>query len=230
MNKLYTFLFPLVIGLIVAGCGEVQVYDVDTKFSNVIQVEPVSKGRKTVFIRIKDVTGYASELSSAIESRLKNEGYTIITDPSLATFKLMVNVVKFGPGNSEDQIMFMQAIDPAKAAELSIEKNRVKTVRRNTNVYQKENPGYFGSSFGKRKSDVYADDEIVETSSIAAFADRTGIADVEIISLNGRNLKTRLMVGVNMRGGFFVSPKPEVDSFGWSRLIQRLALAVSSMF
>lgn len=230
MNKVYGFLFIAFGVLLISGCGEVQVYDVDTKFSNVIQVEPVSKGRKTVFIRIKDVTGYASELSSAIEANLKNEGYTVVTDPSGATFKLMVNVIKFGQGVSEDQITFMQAIDPAKAAELSIEKNKVKNIRRNTNVYQKENPGYFGSSIGKRKNDVYADDEIVETSSITAFADRTGIADVEIISLNGRNLKTRLMVGVNMRGGVFVSPKPEVDRFGWTRLIQRLALAVSSMF
>jgi hypothetical protein len=230
MNKFFMFLSAFLIAAIIPGCGEMQVYDVDTKLSNVIQVEPVSKGRKTVFIRIKDITGYASELSSAIELELKNEGYVIVTDPASATFKLMVNVIKFGNGLSEDQITFLQAIDPAKAAELSIEKNKVKTIRRNTNVYEKENPGYFGFPFGKRKNDVYANDEVIEANSIVAFADRTGIADVEIISINGRTLKTRLMVGVNMRGGLFVSPTPEVDRFGWTRLIQRLAKAVSSMF
>ena len=48
MNKGIVYL-GLIGSLFVTGCGEVQVYDVDTKFSNVIQVEPVSKGRRTVF-------------------------------------------------------------------------------------------------------------------------------------------------------------------------------------
>lgn len=59
MNKAYGFYLGLIGALFVTGCGEVQVYDVDTKFSKVIQVEPVSRGRRSVFLRIKDVTGYA---------------------------------------------------------------------------------------------------------------------------------------------------------------------------
>lgn len=230
MNKAYIFGLGLIGSLFVTGCGEVQVYDVDTKFSNVVQVEPVSKGRRSVFVRIKDVTGHASELATSIEQQLKTEGYSLVADPGIATYKLMINVIKFGGGTSNDEITFMQAIDPAKAAELAIEKNRVKTIRRNTNVYDKKNPGYFNSPYGQRKNDTYVDDEIIEESSIRSFADRVGIADVEIISLNGKNLKTRLMVGVNVRGGLFKSPTPEVDRFGWTRLIQRLSQAVSSMF
>ena len=230
MNKAYGFYLGLIGALFVTGCGEVQVYDVDTKFSNVIQVEPVSKGRRSVFLRIKDVTGYASELATSIEQQLKTEGYTVVADPDTATYKLMVNVIKFGGGTSDDEITYMQAINPSKAAELAIEKNRVKTIRRNTNVYDKRNPGYFNSPYGQRNNDVYANDEVIEESSIRYFADRVGIADVEIIKHGGKSLKTRLMVGVNMRGGLFKSAKPEVERFGWTRLIQRLSQAVPSMF
>lgn len=230
MNKAYLFSLGLIGALFVTGCGEVQVYDVDTKFSNVIQVEPVSKGRRSVFLRIKDVTGYASELATSIEQQLKTEGYTVVADPGIATYKLMVNVIKFGGGTSNDEITFLQGVDPAAAAALAGERLRSKTIRRNTNVYDKQNPGYFNSPYGQRKNDVYVDDEIIEENTFRSFADRVGIADVEIISLNGKNLKTRLMVGVNMRGGLFKSPKPEVDRFGWTRLIQRLSKAVSSMF
>ncbi|MDP3935654.1 MAG: complement resistance protein TraT [Alphaproteobacteria bacterium] len=230
MNKAYIFSLGLICSLFITGCGDIQVYDVDTKFSNVIQVEPVSKGRRSVYLRIKDVTGHASELATSIEQQLKTEGYYVVTDPGIATYKLMINVIKFGGGTSNDEITFMQAIDPAKAAELAIQKNRIKTIRRNTNVYEKKNSGYFHSPYGQRKNDRYVDDEIIEESSIRSFADRVGIADIEIISLNGKNLKTRLMVGVNMRGGLFQSPTPEVDRHGWTRLIQRLTLAVSSMF
>jgi hypothetical protein len=230
MNKAYIFSLGLIGSLFVTGCGEVQVYDVDTRFSNVIQVEPVSKGRRSVFLRIKDVTGYASELATSIEQQLKTEGYTVVADPDAATYKLMVNVIKFGGGTSDDEITYMQAINPSKAAELAIEKNRVKTIRRNTNVYDKKNQGCFNSPYGQRNNDVYANDEVIEESSIRYFADRVGIADVEIIKQGGKSLKTRLMVGVNMRGGLFKSAKPEVERFGWTRLIQRLSQAVSSMF
>lgn len=217
--------------LLLSSCGDVNVYDVDTKFSQAIHVEPVTKSRKTVYVRIRDLTGYASELATSIESQLKREGYRLVADPSDANFKLMVNVIKFGTGNSEDQITFMQAVAPEKAAQLSIEKNKVRNIRRNTNVYQKKDPyGFFHTPYGQRNNDIYADDEIIEHTSIAPYADRTGIADIEIINTNGRHLKTRLMVGVNLRGGLFAEPKPEVDHWGWNRLIQRFAQAVSSMF
>ena len=78
----------------------------------------------------------------------------------------MVNVIKFGGGTSDDEITYLQAINPSKAAELAIEKNRVRTIRRNTNVYDKKNPGYLNSPFGQRNNDVYANDEVIEESSI----------------------------------------------------------------
>ncbi len=210
MNKAYIFSLALVGSPLLTGCGEVQVYDVDTKFSNVVQVEPVSKARRSVFLSIKDVTGYASELATSIDQQLKIEGYTVVADPDTATYKLMVSVIKFGCGTSDDEITYMQAINPSKSAELAIEKNRVKRTRRSANVYE--------------------NDEVVEESFIRSFADRVGIADVEIIKQSGKSLKTRLMVGVNMRGGLFKAAKPEVERFGWTRLIQRLSSAISGMF
>ncbi len=230
MKKLTWGCLSVITALMLTGCGEVKVYDVDTRFSSVVQVEPVSKAHKTVFIRIKDITGHASELSSVIEQQLKGEGYVVVADPEAATFKLMVTVVKFGGGTSNDEITFMQAIDPAKAAELSIEKNRVRTIRRNANAYNKQHPGMINNPYGQRSNDTYVDDTVIEESSIRSFAHRVAIADIEVISKQGRNQKTRVMVGVNMLGGLFVDPKPDVDRFGWTRLIQRLAAAVVSIF
>ncbi|MBH1989755.1 MAG: hypothetical protein I8H80_01085 [Alphaproteobacteria bacterium] len=171
MNKRYLL---LIAALFLTGCGDVQVYDVDTKFSNVIRVEPVSKGRRSVFLRIKDVTGHASELATSLEQHLKTKGYSVVADPGIATYKLMVTIIKFGDDTSNGQI--------------------------------------------------------VEESSIRSFADRVGIAEVEITNLSGRSIKTRLMVGVNMRGGLFKAPTPQVEQFAWTRLIHRLSQAVSRMF
>lgn len=230
MNKVSAVVF-CVIGLLLTGCGEVQVYDVDTKIAHTIQVEPVSKSRRTVYLRIKDVTGHASELATMIEAELKSEGYTVIAEPDLATFKLMVNVIKFGGGTSNDEITYLQGVDPAAAAVLAAEQLKSKSVRRNTNVYDKANPGYFNSPYGKRKNDTYIEDGFVEETSIRYFADRVGIADVEVISARtGKAQKTRLMAGVNVRGGLFKSPTPQVDQFGWVRLLQRLSKAVVSIF
>lgn len=171
MNKAYLLLIG---SFFLTGCGEVQVYDVDTKFSNVVHVESVSKGRRSVFLRIKDVTGYASELATSIEQHLITKGYSVVTDPGIATYKLMVNVLKFGGDTSNG--------------------------------------------------------ETIKENATHSFADRVGVADIEIIGLNGKNHKTRLMVGVNIRGGLFKSPTPRIDQQGWTRLIQRLSQAVSSIF
>lgn len=230
MNKVYAVVFA-VIGLVLTGCGEVQVYDVDTEIAHTIQVEPVSKSRRTVYLRIKDVTGHASELATMIESELKSEGYTLIADPDLATFKLLVNVIKFGDGTANDEVAYLQGVDPAAAAVLAAEQLKSINIRRNTNVYDKTNPGYFNSPYGKRKNDTYIEDSFVEETSIRYFADRVGIADVEVINARtGKTQKTRLMAGVNLRGGLFKSAAPMVDQHGWVRLLQRLSKAVGSMF
>ncbi len=216
---------------LIAGCGDVQVYDVDTKIAHTIQVEPISNSRKTVYIRIKDVTGHASELATMIENQLKTEGYKVIAEPDLATFKLMVNVIKFGVGTSNDEITYLQGVDPAAAAALAAEQVKSKNIRRNTNVYSKEKPNFFNSPYGKRKDDIYVEDSVVEETYIRYFADRVGIADVEIVnSRTGKAQKTRIMAGVNVRGGLFKSATPQVDQFGWVRLLQRLSFAVGTMF
>lgn len=221
----------LLIPLFLTGCGEVQVYDVDTKIAHTIQVEPVSKSRKTVYLRIKDVSGHASELATMIENQLKTEGYSVIAEPEQATFKLMVNVIKFGGGTANDEITYLQGVDPAAAAALAAEQLKSKNIRRSTNVYSKANPGHYSSSYGKRKDDIYVEDSYVEETYIRYFADRVGIADVEIVNARtGKTQKTRLMAGVNVRGGLFKSPTPQVDQFGWVRLLQRLSFAIGSMF
>ncbi len=224
------FGFACFVPFILSGCGEVQVYDVDTKFSQIIQVEPVSELQKTVFIRVKDVTGYASEVASSVEAKIKALGYRIVTDPADATFKLLITVVKFGAGSAQDQITFMQAVDPKAAAELAAEQVKVRHVQRSTNVYEKKNPGLFSSNFGERKSDVYGDDVTYEKTSIRTFADRVGIIDIDVLANSGRDLKSRVMVGVNMRGGLFVAPTESVNQWGWTRLIERLSLAISGAF
>lgn len=230
MNKLKNYILLVLMAFSLSGCGEVQVYDVDTKFSEVVHVEPVSQAYKSVFIRIKDMTGYASEVSSAVELKLKSLGYKVVTDPADANFKLLVSVIKFGAGNAQDQITFLQAVDPKEAAELAAEQLKLKRTQRSTNIYEKENPGIFGFPFGQRKQDVYADDVAYEETSIRPYADRVGIVDVEVLANNGRNVKTRIMFGVNLRGGFFVSPSYQVDQYGWTRLINRLALAIANIF
>lgn len=231
MNQIYAMVFSVIGVLFVSGCGEVQVYDVDTKIAHTIHVEPASKSRRTIYLRIKDITGHASELATMIETQLKSEGYTVIAEPDLANFKLMVNVINFGFGTSNDETTYLQGVDPSAAAVLAAEHLKSKNIRRNTNVYNKANPGYFNSPYDKRKDDIYVDDSFVEETSIRYFADRVGIADVEIVSTKtGKSLKTRLMAGVNVRGGLFKSPTPQVDQFGWERLIQRLSQAIVSMF
>lgn len=222
MNKVYAIALILITSFTLSGCGEIRVYDADVKLSHTIQiVEPVANSKKAIFLRIKDITGSASELASAIEIDLQKDGYSIVTDPSAATFKLMINIIKFGTGTPEDQITFMQAVDPKTASEVTKERYSVKTIRRYTELFP-----------GQRMlhPHIVGDKEVIETTSITPFADRTAIADVEVIDAKDHHLKTRLMVGVNMRGGFLISPTPHVDQAGWTRLIQRLSRAIASIF
>lgn len=86
----------------------------------------------------------------------------MIAEPDLATFKLLVHVIKFGGGTSNDEITYLQGVDPAAAAALAAEQIKSKNIRRNTNVYTKEKPNYFNSPYGKRKEDIYVEDSVVE--------------------------------------------------------------------
>jgi hypothetical protein len=212
------------ISLALTGCGVVNVYDVDTKFSNVVRAAPVANAKKTIYMRVRDVTGHASELATYLSNDLKHEGYTVVADPSLATFKLMVNIIKFGNGTEEDQITFIQAIDPKVAADLSKEKYSVKTVR-----HEKRMSKHYHHRVSNK--DVFGNEEIVvERVSMPAFADRVAIVDVEILNPDSKSLRSRIMAGVNLRGGFLISTHPETEHQAWTRLIQRLSIAIASLF
>lgn len=212
------------------GCGEVAVYDVETKYSHPVMVPPVSKYERSVFIRVKDASGYASEISSSVERTLEKAGYKVELDPSKARFKLLVNVIKFGSGSDEDYLTYLQAIDPKQAANLLIEKNKVRRVQDKTNVYTNDNRRSNWPFAQPKKTDVHIDNVRQEDVVFSRYADRVALLDVEIIGTHGENLYTRVMVGINLRGGLFVSPTAQVIEQGWTRLIQRIALAIGGMF
>lgn len=224
------FLLVCLVSLFIVGCGELSVYDVQTKYSHSVMVPPVSDAQRSVFIRVKDTSGYASEIAYAIEQDLKKSGYKVLTDPALARFKLMVNVIKFGDGTDEDYLTYLKAIDPKQAAQLLIEKNTRRTVVNRTNVYEKDLSASKWPFLQPKKRDAYVDSFQEEEVVYSKYAQRVALADVEIIGTQGESLRTRIMTGVDFRGGLFVSPTPQLSAQAWTRLINRLAAAISNLF
>ena len=85
------------------GCAATQVVlekkdlDVQTQMSDTIFLDPVSPGKRTVFVQVRN-TSDKQELNivDSINSRVESKGYTLQEDPDAAHYLLQVNILQAG--------------------------------------------------------------------------------------------------------------------------------------
>lgn len=92
------------IGLVAAltGCAATQTViehgkmSVQTQQSQTIFLEPVPNHQKTIFVSVKNNTEEEINISGQLKSRLKEEGYQVLTDSQKAHYILQTNVLQIG--------------------------------------------------------------------------------------------------------------------------------------
>ena len=71
--------------------------DVQTKMSETIFLDPIAPIQKTVFIQIRNTSGYNQlNLESQLAGSLSSKGYTVVNDPNTAHYLLQTNVLQVG--------------------------------------------------------------------------------------------------------------------------------------
>lgn len=73
--------------------------DVQTKMSETIFLEPVSPGKKIVFVDVKNTSDQEVNIASRIEAAFINRGYKVTRDPKEANYMLQGNILKVGKSN-----------------------------------------------------------------------------------------------------------------------------------
>jgi hypothetical protein len=79
-----TFLFT--------GCATTEL-QTSAKMTQSVFIEPVAKSKKMIFVASKNTSGQNINLENSIVTSLQNKGYTIVDDPEMATYILMMNVL-----------------------------------------------------------------------------------------------------------------------------------------
>lgn len=76
---------------------------VETKMSETIFLEPVSPGKRIVYVDIKNTTDKElSGIEYEIKGRVAAGGYTVTDDPAEATYILQANVLQVGKSNLDE--------------------------------------------------------------------------------------------------------------------------------
>ncbi len=88
--------------LLITGCGSVSLKDVAPKLSQKIRLDRVPKHQKTVYLRIQDESGNATDIATSIQIGLDRKGYSTVPDGDPATYKLFVKILKFSEGSPSD--------------------------------------------------------------------------------------------------------------------------------
>lgn len=93
MNKLKSLgLGVVTASILFSGCATTEL-QTNAKMTQSVFINPVKKELRTVFISSKNTSGKQINLSDTIVAELQSKGYTVIDDPEIATYVLMVNVL-----------------------------------------------------------------------------------------------------------------------------------------
>jgi len=78
--------------LVFTGCATTEL-QTQVKMTRSIFLNPVAKSKRTVFVTVRNTSGQAVHLRQKLISQLRSKGYTVIDDPSMAKYVLMVNIL-----------------------------------------------------------------------------------------------------------------------------------------
>ncbi|MBZ8006433.1 hypothetical protein AVBRAN9332_09195 [Campylobacter sp. RM9332] len=111
-----TILSIVGIGFMFGACASNSL-ELDTKLNNSIFIEPVAKSKKSIFVFAKNTSDCNVNIESKLIEGLKNKGYTILNEPTNATFIVSTNIVECSKKSEEELKQdALKSINPAFAA------------------------------------------------------------------------------------------------------------------
>lgn len=78
--------------MLFTGCATSEL-QTNAKMTQSIFINPVKKELRTVFVSSKNTSGQKINLENSIIAELQAKGYTVVDDPEIATYVLMMNIL-----------------------------------------------------------------------------------------------------------------------------------------
>lgn len=78
--------------LLFSGCATTEL-QTSAKMTQSVFINPVAKSKRLVFVSYKNTSGQAINLENTIIRELESKGYTVVDDPEMATYVLMMNIL-----------------------------------------------------------------------------------------------------------------------------------------
>ena len=78
--------------LLFTGCATTEL-QTNAKMTQSVFINPVAKSKRLIFVSSKNTSGQKINLENTILNELQAKGYTIVEDPEMATYVLMMNVL-----------------------------------------------------------------------------------------------------------------------------------------
>lgn len=78
--------------ILFSGCATSEL-QTSSKMTQSVFINPVAKNKRLIFVSSKNTSGQNINLENSILSALQAKGYTVVEDPELATYVLMMNVL-----------------------------------------------------------------------------------------------------------------------------------------
>lgn len=119
-SECFVNFFSCVMVFFLCSCGSVSIEDAPIQISKPGKIEKVPKHQRHVYLKIKDSSGNAAEIATALEGALEQSGYVFVPDGDPFTFRLFINVLKFGDGDSLDYKLWKGVTNEKKYADKSV--------------------------------------------------------------------------------------------------------------
>ncbi len=78
--------------LLFTGCATTEL-QTNAKMTQSVFINPVAKSKRLIFVSSKNTSGQRINLENTIVNELIAKGYTIVDDPEMATYVLMMNIL-----------------------------------------------------------------------------------------------------------------------------------------
>lgn len=82
----------LAASILFTGCATTEL-QTNAKMTQSVFINPVAKSKRLIFVSNKNTSGQKINLEDTILNELQAKGYTIVEDPAMATYVLMMNVL-----------------------------------------------------------------------------------------------------------------------------------------
>lgn len=80
------------ISILFGGCATTEL-QTNAKMTQSVFINPVAKNKRLIFVSSRNTSGQNINLENSILNELQSKGYTVVDDPEVATYVLMMNIL-----------------------------------------------------------------------------------------------------------------------------------------